>query len=134
VTPLSLGLAFALAAPAPKVTPPGPEGAWEIVRNAVEVFNPPNPATWVFADGKLTIDYPGPPAERQEFTYKLVPGKPGAIDLTVRAADAEVYPGIFEVRGDTLRIAFNIESPHRPEDFRADPNNTSVTLKRVREK
>lgn len=140
MTPLVLGLAFTLAAPAPKKAeepPPGKlEGDW-----VVESFDgpkddaPPGTITMRIADGKISIQEQK--RDKPEVAgYSVDPAKkPATIDIRPDGGPkAMIVQGIFEVKGDTLRLCFGRDGVERPTEFRGDATKgiMLITLKRVK--
>jgi RNA polymerase sigma-70 factor (ECF subfamily) len=80
---------------------------------------------------EITRDY-------SEFRYKLDPSKtPKAIDMTVTKGDRKdsVIDGIYEMKGDTLRICTKIDGTGRPAKFTGEGEGTVLmTLKRAKGK
>jgi len=76
--------------------------------------------------------------ERKEVSFKIDPGKkPKAIDVTPAEGPqaGKVVPGIYEVTGETLRLAFaEGDNAKRPESFtpKAGSNLTVLTLKKMK--
>jgi uncharacterized protein (TIGR03067 family) len=140
MTPLILGLALALGAPGPKkADDPAPgklEGEW-----VVESFEgpkddtPPGSVTMRFADGKISIKE----AKRdraEDAGYTADPSKkPAAIDIKPDKGPKEVViQGIYEVKGDTLKLCFGRDGVERPTEFKGDAAKgvMMITLKRVK--
>jgi uncharacterized protein (TIGR03067 family) len=115
MTPLVLGLALAVAAPAskkPDEPPPGKlEGGW-----VVQSFDgpkdgpPPGSITFHFADGKISVTDPGRNGKPEEVEYTAdMTKKPATINIRPRAggpggAPDKLVLGIVEVKGDTMRL------------------------------
>ena len=140
MTPLVLGLALAIGAPAPKKgdEPPAKlEGNW-----VVESFEgapdepPPGNVVFRFADGKVRITEGGRPEGKGEeagYTADLTK-KPATIDIKPGRGD-KVVLGIIEVKGDTLKLCFGKDLTERPTEFKVDADKriVVVTLKRMKE-
>jgi uncharacterized protein (TIGR03067 family) len=140
MTPLVLGLSLVLAAPAPKKTDePAPgklEGEWVVESiEGPKDDTPPGTITVRFADGKISIQEP----KRQrpeEAGYTADPTKrPATIDIRPdRGAKEQVVQGIYEVKGDTLKLCFGRDGVDRPTEFKGDVEKgiMFLTLKRIK--
>jgi uncharacterized protein (TIGR03067 family) len=139
-----LGLSASLAAPA--ATGDGKQeglkqlqGAWRVVKaEPARADGTPaiDPTRFIFKGNKLVLtDDDG--TERKETTVKVDPkAKPAHIDLQRGKGKRDVL-GIYEVKGDTLRICFSERLVSvRPTEFKAvsDPEGSVVlvTLKPVK--
>lgn len=139
---LTLGLfwtsAAVLAAPIPKdkdkpvKDEDAIQGTW-----ILEKFDGPNgpppdigQIRMIFKDGKLTMSANG--QREEQGTYKLNPtAKIKEIDLT---SDREMMPGIYELDGDTLRLAVPEEPKQgRPTEMKSGKTVAVVTLKREKD-
>jgi uncharacterized protein (TIGR03067 family) len=138
MTPLVLGLALALGAPAPKKgDDPAPaklEGEWVVESFEGEKKSPP-PGSLVmtFADGKIAIRE-GMREKKEQVDYTADrTKKPATIDIMPGKGD-DVVKGIFEIKGDVLKICFGKEGADRPTEFKADEDKRIVviTLKRAK--
>lgn len=145
MTPLVLGLALTLAAPAPKKSDEPPpaklDGDW-----VVESFEgpkegaPPESITMRFADGKISITDPSRKGRAEEVDYTAdMTKKPGTIDIKPRAGGPGGPPdklvlGIIEVKGDTMRLCFSKEGADRPTEFKPDMEKgiMVIHLKRIK--
>ena len=138
MTPLVLGLALTLAAPAPKKGDEPParlEGDW-----LVESFEggpderPPGNLQFRFADGKVTVSDAGrPQGKADETTYTVdLTKKPATIDIKPGRGD-KVVLGIVEIKGDTLKLCFGKDATERPTEFKPDAEKRIIVvhLKRI---
>src|SRR5438105_3901701 len=109
MTPLVLGLALAVAAPAPKKAdepaPAKPDGEW-----VVDSFEGPKTdadgmVTFRFVDGKVFVKEPKrEKAEEAAYTVDLTK-KPATIDIRPdQGPKDQVILGIIEVKGDTMKL------------------------------
>jgi len=140
MTPLVLGLALAIGAPAPKKSDePAPgklEGEW-----VVETFEgpkddtPPGTITMRIADGKISIkEAKREKAEDARYTTDAT-RKPATIDIRPeRGPKEQTIQGIYEVKGDTLKLCFGRDGVDRPTEFKGDAARgiMFLTLKRVK--
>lgn len=133
---LLLGLAIAVAAPAPKEgakTDPGTfEGEWKI-ESYIQGSKPnENRIGTVFqiGDGKVVTV-----GKKEQVDYKLNPkADPPEIDL---GTEKETIRGIYKLDGDTLILCFpKGKGSERPAKFEspADSNIVVMTLKREKKK
>jgi uncharacterized protein (TIGR03067 family) len=135
MTPLFLGLAVSLSAPAPKETPKEPpklEGDW-VVQSIEGEKGPPETVTMRFKDGKVSIlaGKREEPGANITVDFKM---KPATIDIRPDNAPAEVVVrGIIEINGDTMKLCFTKQG-ERPNEFKGDAANriALITLKRVK--
>jgi len=145
MTPLVLGLALAVAAPASKKSDEPPpaklEGDW-----VVESFDgpkeeaPPGPITFHFADGKISVTDPQRNGKPEEVEYTAdMTKKPATIDIKPRAGGPgggpdKLVQGIIEIRGDTMKLCFSKDATDRPKEFKGDREKgvMVITLKRVK--
>lgn len=139
MTPLVLSLSLVLAAPAPKkADEPAPgklEGEWvvESVEGPKE-DTAPGSLTMRFADGKVSI-LEAKRNRPEDANYTADPTKkPAQIDIRPEKGPADkVVLGIYEVKGDTLKLCFARDGD-RPKEFKGDAANgvMFLTLKRVK--
>jgi uncharacterized protein (TIGR03067 family) len=112
------------------------KGTWSVV--AAEKGGEKAPAEAIkdmklhFAEGKITIKHPG--GER-ESTFKLDPAKkPKVIDIMPGDGPnkGKTLPGIYELKGDDLRIALGETDAARPTEFasKAGEGQMLMILKR----
>jgi len=145
MTPLVLGLALAVAAPASKKSDDPPpaklEGDW-----VVESFEgpkgdaPPGTITFHFADGKISITEPQRKGSAEEVDYTAdLTKKPATIDIKPRVGGPgggpdKLVQGIIEIKGDTIRLCFGKDAAERPKEFKPDMEKgvMVITLKRVK--
>lgn len=132
-----LGLALAVAAPAPKETPkdaPKLEGDWVVESFEGEEKGPPGTITFRFADGKISImEGKKEKPEEAGFTADLKK-KPATIDISPDRGKEKIVLGIIEITGDTMKLCFGKDGAERPTEFKGDPTKRTVmiTLKRVK--
>jgi uncharacterized protein (TIGR03067 family) len=140
---LTAGFASVSADPPKEVEQPsgGLAGSWKVVsleRDGKEIGEGLKGAKWVFTDTTLTARFPG--EGEAKFTYEThtVDNKVGTIDLEVveSARDGgprkRVYPGIYSVEGNTLKICYASTGKPSPKEFatKVGSGNTLVVLKR----
>lgn len=80
------------------------------------------------AKGVFTVKAGG---ETADGTYKLDPSKsPKWIDSSIgEGRDKDTFVGIYELKGDTLRICHNARGKkERPERFASEPNSPHLVL------
>jgi uncharacterized protein (TIGR03067 family) len=145
MTPIILGLALALGAPAPKKSDEPPpaklEGDW-----VVESFDgpkdgaPPGTVTFHFTEGKISITEPDRKGKQEEVDYTVdLTKKPATLDIKAGQPGGQgggpdkVVQGIIEVKGDTMRMCFSRDGD-RPTEFKGDRGKgiMLITLKRVK--
>lgn len=145
MTPLVLGLALALGAPAPKKSDEPPpaklEGDW-----VVEAFEgpkdeaPPGTITFHFTETKISITEPDRKGKQEEVDYSVdLTKKPATLDIKPGRAGGQgggpdkVVQGIVEIKGDTMRMCFARDGD-RPTEFKGDRDKgvMLITLKRVK--
>ena len=100
------------------VEPSGEKVPEEVVKDAKVVFN----------DGKMTVKIGG---QDHQVVYKLDPGlKPPAIDWTDEKG--KVSKGIYELKGDDLKICGSGPDFERPKDFKTNKETKTglIILKR----
>jgi uncharacterized protein (TIGR03067 family) len=143
MTPLVLGLALTLAAPAPKKSDEEPtaklDGEWvvESFEGAPGDAPPPGTITMRFADGKINITEPGGKGKTEEAGYSVdMTKKPATIDIKKKPdkGPEELVQGIIEIKGDTMKLCFSRDGATRPTAFKADPDKgvMMINLKRVK--
>src|SRR5947209_1345864 len=125
MTPLVVGLALILAAPAPKKNEEPPaklEGEW-----VVEKFEgpkddaPPGTVTMKFADNKISINDTSGKGHTEEAGFTVdATQKPAHIDIKPDRGGDKLVMGIYEIKGDTLKICFGKDSGVRPTAFAPD--------------
>lgn len=102
--------------------------SWEDSESNQEEFGP-SVNRLTFDGDKLTIVFWD--RDDEKGTIKIdTAGKPAKIDIIV---DGEESLGIYEVRGDSIRICFSPQSK-RPWEFKSGEDIIIVTLKRVTKK
>jgi len=103
-----LTLTACAAEPPPAGAPRGLEGSWKMTGrlDGGQREAAPGEITWTFKAGKLTLSFQG---KSQQGSYVAdAAKKPAWIDLSLPAGPGQpVIPrvGIFEIQGETLRIA-----------------------------
>jgi uncharacterized protein (TIGR03067 family) len=135
MTPLFLGIALSIAAPAAKEKPkelPKIEGDW-VVESIEGDKAPPETVTMRFKDGKVAIlaGKREEPGANITVDFRL---KPATIDIRPDNAPAEVVVrGIIEINGDTMKLCFT-KKGDRPTEFKGDAANriALITLKRLK--
>jgi uncharacterized protein (TIGR03067 family) len=146
MTPLVLGLALTLAAPAPKKSDEPPpaklEGDWvvESFEGTPKEANPPGTITMHFADGKIKITESTGKGSGEEVDYTAdLAKKPATIDIKPKAGGPgggpdKLVQGILEIKGDELKICFGRDTTARPTEFKPDPEKgvMVIHLKRVK--
>ena len=146
MTPLVLGLALAVAAPASKKSDePAPgklDGGWVVESiEGPKQDTPPGTITMHFADGKISITDPSRNGRSEEAEYTAdLTKKPATIDIRPKLAGGpgggpdKAVLGILEIKGDTLQICFGRDMATRPTEFKGDPEKgiMLIHLKRVK--
>jgi uncharacterized protein (TIGR03067 family) len=111
---------------------------WSVVSLEADGTKVPDEAIrglrYEFRGDKLTIA-PAEPSSDSEFSYRLNPTtNPAAIDMTVTRGRnrGKVYPGIYGLRGDDLKICF--AKKDRPAAFvtKEGSGTAMVVLKRTK--
>jgi uncharacterized protein (TIGR03067 family) len=108
------------------------QGVWDVVSFEYKgVSRPAGPYAYAFDGGKFTFTT----KEGKELyrgTVKLDPTrKPRWIDLTITAGEGkgESWLGLYELEGDSLKLAFDPGGTDRPKALRTSPDNdTKVWL------
>jgi uncharacterized protein (TIGR03067 family) len=112
-------------------------GTWTIESLVVNGKTDPRVkgTSYKFADGKMTLK--GPRGERAQ-AYKLdASQKPGAIDMTAQEGPAKgmSVQGIFEVKGDELKMCFPMmPGGARPKEFASADGSLTILISLKREK
>ena len=86
------------------------------------------------ADGKYTVEV-GKTLDKG--TYKLVPNtKPGAVDIagTEGPNKGKTLLAIYEWRGESLRVCYDLEGKNRPTEFKTEKNSKKFLVTYNREK
>jgi uncharacterized protein (TIGR03067 family) len=137
MTPLFLGLAISIGAPAvkdpPKKDPPSIVGEWVPESAVIGGKNDPPPAGSTFEFTKAIMKEPGSKGEEMKYSVDLKKD-PMEIDLKESAGMKDmVMPGIFKIDGDTLMICISMIGD-RPKTFTSPANSTNmlITLKRAK--
>lgn len=141
MTPLVVGLALTLAAPAPKKSDEPPpaklEGDWvvESFEGLPQEAQRPGTITMHFADGKINITEPGGKGRVEEARYTVeLTKKPATIDIKPDKGPEKLVHGIIEIKGDAMRLCFSKEEAERPTEFKADVEKgiMVIHLKRIK--
>lgn len=138
----TLGLAACLLLIAAEADDKGkkedPVGGTWLVESMLSNGKPPrvpiNGMSYKFADGKMTLRVPQ--GERYQ-TYKTdASEKPAAIDLTAQdgPAKGKTVKGIYEVKGDEMKMCFAAPDADRPKEFVSKEGSNTVLLTLKREK
>lgn len=140
MTPLLLGLAIGIGAPAvkdpPKKDPPSIVGEWIPESAVIGGKNDPPPAGATFEftkDGKAIMKEPGEKGDEMKYTLDWKKD-PMEIDLKEGNGMKDMsLPGIFKLDGDTLMICIAFGGD-RPKTFTSPANSTNmlITLKRAK--
>ncbi len=86
--------------------------------------------TATFTGGKLHLSKGG--GDTKDGTYKIDPTKkPKQIDMVV---ENETVKGIYEIKGDTLRICGTAKGDPRPTEFKTGADSPALILTFSREK
>lgn len=110
------------------------QGKWEVVAAVYngEKRTNKDPLVWTITQSHVMYEN-----EAQD-AYKINPAtKPKQIDITVVPAkvvgnvDRTVLLGIYELKGDSLRICIGHTEKDRPKDFKSGAGRNLFTLKRV---
>jgi uncharacterized protein (TIGR03067 family) len=117
------------------------DGTWRVIageRNgeAVDILKDIQfkDARFIIKGNKITLKAP---TMEQPGKLKLDPSKnPKAIEIVLNAGtDAErVFPGVYAVEGDKLKICLGTDSKARPSEFRTQPGEHLVLFILQREK
>ena len=140
MTPLVLGLSLVHAAPAPKKgDDPAPgklEGEWVVETiEGPKDDTPPGTLTVRIANGKISIKEAKRERPEDAASTADPSKKPATIDIHPdRGAKVQVVQGIYEVKGDTLKLCFGRDGVDRPTEFKGDAAKgiMFLTLKRVK--
>jgi uncharacterized protein (TIGR03067 family) len=139
---LIIGLALAVAAPAPKdAAKPAPklEGEWVVEKfEGPKAETPPGSITLRFTESRISIFEPKrEKPEEADYTVDLTK-KPAQIDirpLQGGPANKElVVYGILAIDGDTLKLCFGKDGAGRPTELKGDVEKgiMLITLKRTK--
>ncbi|HEX3152576.1 MAG TPA: TIGR03067 domain-containing protein [Gemmataceae bacterium] len=138
-TSLFVGLALAVAAPAPKKADDDVsakvDGNWvvESVEGPKE-GPPPGVLQFQFVDGKIHVIEGTKKDESAGYTIDTTK-KPFAMDIRPeRGAKEKVVYAIVEVKGDTLKLCFGKDAAERPTEFKgnAEKGVMLFIMKRVK--
>jgi uncharacterized protein (TIGR03067 family) len=117
------------------------QGAWDAVAiefNGKDLLNDGVKLRFTFKGNKATVD--GDEDVKKDyaaFTFKLDPStNPKCIDMTISAGEQKdsVIEGIYEFKGDELRLCAKTTARERPAKF-ASPEGENIalmTLKRIK--
>jgi uncharacterized protein (TIGR03067 family) len=115
------------------------QGTWKFTSQ--EMDGKPVPAealagmTIVFSGDKWSVRQDG--KEIQAGTHKFDPAKkPGHVDAVVTAGQDEgnTMLGIFELKGDTMKVCFDPKGKARPTDFKTEAGQFAAVVQRVAKK
>jgi len=122
------------AAPVPKELKHGVklEGTWKV--ESVSTDGKPagqEGSYWTIDEAGMLTHHSesNAPAQHSNITFKYDPGTK-AIDYTSVPASRN-YPGIYELRGDTLKICFQLNDQTRPKTVGAGKDLNLWTFERV---
>jgi uncharacterized protein (TIGR03067 family) len=111
------------------------EGRWKI-QSAEKGGQPAPPQfaeviTFIFSGDKLTLQFKeGDKEDKKVSTIKVnTTKKPNHIDVTPDSGKekGKKMPGIFELKGNTLKLAINEDGKNRPAEF-ASPANSEILV------
>ena len=97
------------------------DGEWVVESFEGPKDGPPGQVTFRFADGRVSI-LEGKKEKPEEAAYTVDPTrKPAHIDIRPEKGkkDLVVY-GIYELSGDTLKLAFGFDGRERPTEFKGN--------------
>ncbi len=126
-----------LAAPAPeKKDDETIQGTWKVVSMDRGGEKAPEDrikgVTFVITDGLITIK---DPKREEKANFKLDPTKnPRTIDITPEKGKEEMVRGIYELKGDSLKICFNNPGGARPAEFASKAGTEQVLIVLERDK
>lgn len=110
------------------------QGTWKVVQATKRGKEAPAEAvkdlTVTFKDSTVTI---GAGAAKEEAGFKLDPSKkPGAIDITPPGKADRAVQGIYELKGDDLKLCWRKGGEERPAKFESTEDNgvSLLVLKR----
>ena len=124
-----------VAAPVPKeVRNEGKlEGTWKVEALSTNGQEAGQKGTFwtIDAEGMLTLHgAPKPPEANSQITFKY-DTRTKAIDYTSIAGNRN-YPGLYELKGDTLKLCFTLTDQTRPKAVEAGPDLNLWTFSRVK--
>jgi uncharacterized protein (TIGR03067 family) len=97
------------------------EGTWQLVESTVGGKSlPPAKITLTLADGKYVVTA----ENKDEGTVKYFPDtSPKAMEVTGTAGPnkGKSFPAIYELKGDTLTICYDLSGKARPSEFKSKP-------------
>jgi uncharacterized protein (TIGR03067 family) len=89
----------------------------------------------VIADGLITIEEFKKPRKEEKATFKLDPAKnPKTIDITPERGKEGVALGIYELKGDTLKLCFTKPGGTRPREFASKAGTEQMLIVLQRDK
>lgn len=94
-----------------------------------------SPVRWVFKESKVTLltDVDEATSPHPNGTFKLDPTKdPKTIDITfppeAGVKKSQVILGIYEIKGDTLKICYGSEDTARPNEFKSSAGSKLILI------
>ena len=109
------------------------EGTWKVEALSTNGQPAGQQGTYwtIDAEGMLTLHgAPIPPAANSQIRFKYDRATK-AIDYTAIAGDRN-YPGLYELRGDTLKFCFNLKDQDRPQAIGEGQDLNLWTFTRVK--
>ena len=130
---LAFSASAATAAPVPKeLKAPVREGAWKLLKIDLPDGGASTGMThcWVI-NAKDEVSFRGPQEPSDEIRFRLI-FDPAAKHCDYKTASMAVpHRGIYELDGDTLKLAIDFNGGPRPKDFSVAPNVYTYTFRRV---
>ncbi len=109
------------------------EGTWKVEALSTNGQEAGQKGTFwtIDAEGMLTLHgAPKPPVTNSEITFKY-DMRTKAIEYT-SIAGSRNYPGLYELKGDTLKLCFTLTDQTRPKAVEAGPDLNLWTFTRVK--
>ncbi len=111
------------------------QGTWKFVSQSRDGKPRPNEEvskqTITFAGDKWTVHVDGKVV--QAGTHKFDPSKkPGQVDAVVMEGEdkGSTMLGIYEIKGDTMKVCFDPKGKERPSDFMSKAGRMTATVER----